>query len=186
MNADMRYFLFAAGFFLILLLGLTVFYFLRLRRTSEATWDELMTRLAFVDRNGIERIALDAIDESGRRRQDEDAMLLESDEIWKLIGGMKGIEALERNSQVLIDMAAHVQKWYPEALVTAEDLRLSAREIEWHVGRLRAGAGNGNLELSFGSYAQSAVATYYLMTRQLLALYESGNFPMLGDLQKAL
>jgi hypothetical protein len=35
-------------------------------------------------------------------------------------------------------------------------------------------------------YAQPAVATYYLMTRRVLALYEDGNLAMLADLRNAL
>jgi hypothetical protein len=35
-------------------------------------------------------------------------------------------------------------------------------------------------------YAQPAVATYYLMTRQVIALYEEGNLAMRADRQNAL
>ena len=186
MSSDMRYFLLAVGIFLAVLIGLTIYYHRRSHSGSEDTWEDLLSRLIDVDRSGVEQIALDAIDESGQRRRDDHALELESGQIWRLVGGLEGVEALEHNSLVLIEIAAYLQRWYPEALVTAEELRLSAREIEWHVSRLRAGAENGNLEASFGSYAQNAVATYYLMTRQLLALYERGNTPMLGDLQRAL
>jgi hypothetical protein len=187
MSFDMFLFVLAVGLFLVLLLGLAIlFYRRRSRHALETTWEQLLSRLIDVDRNGVETIALDAIDRSGQRRHDEHAMELESEQIWRLIGGLKGIEALEHNSHVLIEMAAYLQRWYPEALVTAEELRLSAREIEWHVSRLRAGSESGNLMASFGSYAQNAVATYYLMTRQLLALYERGDISMFGDLQRAL
>jgi hypothetical protein len=186
MSLNMGYFILAVAIFLALLLGLAIYFHRRSLRISETTWEQLLSKLIDVDRNGVEQIALDAIDETGQRRRDEHAMELESDQIWRLIGGLKGIEVLEHNSQVLIEMATYLQQWYPEALVTAEELRLSAREIEWHLSRLRAGARNGNLEASFGSYAQNAVAAYYLMTRDLLALYERGNIPMLGDLQRAL
>jgi len=54
------------------------------------------------------------------------------------------------------------------------------------VGRLRGAAQNGNLEVNFPFYGQRVIATYYLMTRQLLSLYEQGNVSMLADLQKAL
>jgi hypothetical protein len=87
---------------------------------------------------------------------------------------------------VLIDIACYLQRSYPEALIIAEELRQSAREIEAHVGRLRGAAQNGNLEVNFPFYGQRIIATYYLMTRQLLNLYEQGNIPMLADLQKAL
>ena len=93
---------------------------------------------------------------------------------------------MKANCEVLIDLAFYIQQWYPEALVVAENLRLNAREIEWHVGRLRSAEKTGKLESAFPMYAQRAVATYYLMTRQVLALYEQGNHSMLVELQKAL
>jgi hypothetical protein len=99
---------------------------------------------------------------------------------------LKGLEVLESNCAVLIDLAFYVQQRYPEALAVTEELRLAAREIAWHVERLRGAARTGKLESSFPMYAQRAVATYYLMTRRVLILYEQQRLPMLTDLQRAL
>jgi hypothetical protein len=182
----MGYFLLCVGLFFALLVGVAGYYYRRSHRASGTSWEELLGQLAYVDRNCVEKIALDAIDESGQRRRDDAAMELEPDEIWQLIGGFKGIEALERNSLVFIDMAFYLQRWYPEALVTAEELRLNAREIEWHVSRLKSAKQTGKMVISFASYAQNAVVTYYIMTRRLLALYEQGDLSMLVDLQKSI
>ena len=103
-----------------------------------------------------------------------------------MIGGINGLETLERNCAVLVDLVFYVQQWYPEALAVAERLRLSAREIEWQVARLRSARKTGKLESAFPMYAQRAVATYYMMTRQVLALYEEGNIAMLVDLEKTI
>ena len=86
---------------------------------------------------------------------------MEPEEIWRLLGGLKGLEALEKNSEMLIDLAFYVQQWYPEALAIAERLRLDARELKWHVARLKAAAQTGDLQVSFPFYAQRAVVTYY-------------------------
>ncbi len=94
--------------------------------------------------------------------------------------------SMAANSEVLIALAFYVQQWFPEALPIAERLRLDARELKWHVARLRGAAQKGNLQISFPFYAQRAVATYYLMTRRVLDLYEAANFSMLADLQRAL
>jgi hypothetical protein len=186
MKAEVGHFLLAVGLLLAVLVGIAGYYYRRSRRTSRTSWEQLLGQLAYVDRNCVERIALDAIDESGQRRKDEAAMELEPDEIWQLIGGLKGVEAVERNSLVFIDMAFYLQRWYPQALVTAEELRLNAREIEWQVSRLRSAEKTGKLAISFASYAQNAVVTYYIMTRRLLALYELGDLSMLVDLQKSI
>jgi hypothetical protein len=54
-----------------------------------------------------------------------------------LIGGLRGLEILETNSEVLIDLAFYVQQCYPEALVIAERLCLDNRELNWLVVRLK-------------------------------------------------
>ncbi len=180
------YFLAAVVLLVVFLATITVHSYLRARRSSKATWNSLLNRLTIVDRATIAQIALDVIDESGHHRKDETSARLESAEIWKLIGGWNGIETLESNCTVLIDMAFYVQQWHPEALAVAEQLRLSVREIEWHAERLRSAAKSGQLESSILMNAQRAVVAYYLMTRYVLTLHESRNLPMFADLQRAL
>ena len=187
MSPRTLYFLAAALSLLLFLAATAGRHYLRARRSYQATWEDLLKRLTFVDRNAIAEIALDVVNPSGDQRRDEDSAILESAEIWKLIGGWDGIEALEANCTVLIDLAFYVQQWYPEkALIVAEQLRLSAREIEWHVQRLKAAAKAGQLETCIFMNAQRAAVTYFLMTRHVLSLYEHGNLPMLPDLQQCL
>ncbi len=174
-------FLWLVGFVFAALCALLVRYYLRGRRSSEATWEQLLRRLAKIDRQKIALIAQDATALSG-----EEAFALEPDAIWQMLGGMEGLELLERNCQVLVDLATYVQRWHPEALVVAEQLRLNAREVEWHIGRLKGAAHTGNLETAFASYAQRAVATYYLMTRHVLELYEQASFAELAELRQAI
>jgi hypothetical protein len=180
------HFVAAIGIFLGVLLSIAGYYYLRRRRSPAAGWEQLLASLTWIDRNNIALVALDLVDESGRPKESHEAATLEPVQLWELVGGLKGLEVLERNSEVLIELACYVQQWYPEALVVAERLRLDARELKWHVGRLKGAAQKGNLQVSFPFYAQRAVVTYYLMTRRLLGLYEAGNFSMLADLQRAL
>jgi hypothetical protein len=188
MNGPMTHFLIAVGIFILLLVGAAGygFYHRRSRRDSENAWENLLARLALVNRERLQQIAFDVIDESGKLRTDDHAKELKPEQIWRLIGGLEGLEILEQNSLVLIDMAYYLQKWYPEAAKAAEELRLKAREIEWHVGRLRTAAQAGTIESWFANYAQNTVAAYYLMTCRLLALYETGGLSRLADVQKAL
>jgi hypothetical protein len=175
-----------AGLFLATLVFTLVRHYVLTRTKADATWDDLLKRLSWVDRDNIATVALDAVDESGEPREEAERFALEPAAIWKLVGGLEGLEALENNCQVLVEMAAYLQKWYPEALVVAEQLRLNAREIEWHLGRLKGAAQTGNLQSSFADYAQRAVVTYYMMTQHVLALYNHANFPGLAQLQQAI
>ena len=183
------YFFIALGIFLAALFATGGFYYLRYRRRQKypyGKWESLLKRLSSVNRDNLALIALDFIDESGDRRVGKQDSDLDPAEIWPLIGGMTGLEALELNCAVLVDLVFYVQQWYPEALAIANQLRLNAREIEWHVSRLKGAEKTGRLEAFFPDYAQRAIATYYLMTRCVLDLYEQGNLPGLADLQRVL
>jgi hypothetical protein len=180
------YFAGLAVLFLATLIGVALHYLFRARRSVGATWEGLLKQLIWIDRDKIEAIAMDAVAESGEPRPDDNAFSLDSSAIWTLLGGLEGLEALEKNCRVLVELAAYLQRWHPEALVVAEQLRLNAREIEWHVGRLKGAAQTGNLQSSFGDYAQRAVVTYYFMTRHVLQLYDRAGFSGLAELQSAL
>ena len=180
------YFVVLAGLLLVALAAALLRHYLRARRSTDTTWEDLLQRLAPVDRDAIATIALDAVSESGEPLPQGDGYVLEPTAIWSLLGGLDGLEVLERNCQVLVELAAYLQLWYPEALIVAEQLRLNAREIEWHVGRLKGAAQTGNLQASFPDYAQRAVVTYYLMTRNLLVLYQHAGFPQIAELQQAI
>ena len=186
MNTYNLQFVTAIGLFVLTLVLIAGYYYFQSRRSSPTSWEELLAKLTWIDRNNIAEVALDLVDESGQPKVADDAGSLDPSQVWKLTGGLKGLEVLERNSEVLIDLAFYVQQWYPEALVIAERLRLDARELKWHVERLKGAAQKGNLQISFAFYAQRAVVSYYRMTRRVLSLYEAGNFSMLADLQKAL
>jgi len=172
--------------FFATLIGVAVRYSLRARRSGDAKWEDLLRQLVPVDRDRIAAIAMDAVEQSGQPRSDPEAYSLDSSEIWSLLGGLDGLQALERNSAVLVELAAYLQRWHPEALAVAEQLRLNAREIQWHLGRLEGAALTGNLQTSFADYAQRAVVAYYRMTRDLLGLYDRASFPALAELERAL
>ncbi len=183
------YFVVLAAFLLVALSGTLVHYYLRARRSAGDTWEDLLRRLTWIDREAIATVALDAVgplDERGNPRQQNESFALDDDTIWKLLGGLEGLQVVERNCRVLVDLATYLQRYYPEALVVAEQLRLNAREIEWHVGRLKGAAQTGNLRSSFTDYAQRAVVTYYRMTRLLLDLCDQAGAPGLVQLQQAI
>lgn len=177
-------FLIVSGTFLFALIIVTTIFLRRQRALSNTTWQDLLGRLKHTDRVNISIIALDLLDgqTSHERTRDE----LDPDTIWELAGGMEGLAALEVNCDVLVDMAAYVQQRYPEALVIAEQLRLNSREVKWHIDRLRGAAATGNLMTSFPEYAQRAIATYYLMTERVVALYQANNLPEVSELQVAI
>jgi hypothetical protein len=197
MNHQSIVFFVALAVFMTALLSAGAYAWVSYRRRQTliyGSWESILERFTKVDRESVERIALDFMSASPDPDADMPAQTalstgdveLDPAQIWPLIGGMEGLEVLRRNCAVLVDMAFYVQQWYPEALAVAEQLRLNAREIEWHVDRLKGAAQTGKLASSFPDYAQRAVTTYYLMTRRVLTLFEQGDFPGLFDVQSAL
>jgi hypothetical protein len=180
------YFLSAIGIFVGALISIVGYYYSRDRPSPPVSWEELVKKLTWIDRSTIAQVALDLVDESGAPQESADAPHLEPAQLWRLIGGLQGLEVLEKNGDVLIELAFYLQQWYPEAIVIAERLRLDARELKWHVARLKGAAQTGNLQISFPFYAQRAVVAYYLMTHRVLDLYQAVHFSMLAKLQEAL
>ena len=183
------YFLLALSAFLLALLILVVRSYLERVRTEKGpygSWEKLLGRLSAVNRENVALIALSLVDESGQGRGAENDANLDGAQIWSMIGGIEGLEILERNCAVLVDLVFYVQQWYPEALAVAEQLRLNTREIEWHIGRLKSAAKVGRVEKAFPEHAEQVVSIYYVMTRRVLAIYEEWNLPGLVELQRAL
>lgn len=178
------YFLFAIGAFFAILVVTTGYYYRLARMSFQTSWEDILAKLTWLDRNIIEEVALDAAEQSSDSACEGDG--LSPAALWKMIGGMNGLDILERNSRVLIELACYLQRSYPEALPIAEQLRLDSRALQWHVARLKGAAKTGNLEISFPFYAQRAVCTYYQMTQRVLALYEAANFALLPKLHSAL
>jgi hypothetical protein len=183
MTENILSFLILAGLLIVAILGTGGYYFWRSRQFPREGWEDLLQRLTAIDHNGVDTVALDAIESSGQRRTDTLARELEPNEIWKLLGGLDGVKRLESNSRVLVEMAAYLQRSYPEAATVAEELRLQAKELEFHVGRLRMADEQGSLEFHIATYAQNAAIAYYLMERRLQVLCQQTNVQPFRPLQ---
>jgi hypothetical protein len=181
------YFLIFVVIFLVSILGNATYFYVRYRHREQypyGKWEDLLKRLRPLDYGNLALIAQDPTLEPNQHAHDEEA--IEPEEIWRLLGGMRGLEVMETNCEVLVDMVFYMQQWYPEALLIAEQLRLNAREVEWHIGRLRAAAKVGKRRSAAADYVQRAVVIYFQMSREVLSLYEQANVPGLADLQRAL
>ena len=175
---------FAVGSFFATLLTFAFIYLARRRKVSNSSLTDLIERLRPVPRDNLARVAADAEIELSNEELADD--LLDRDAIWDLVGGLAGIEVLDANCSVLIDLACHLQQWYPEALSVAEQLRLNAGEIQWHLHRLRGAALTGHLHSAFPDYARRAVAVYCTMSEQLLQLCKATDETIYSQLMRAI
>lgn len=182
----MRTALFVAGtsVLLVVLLYWAMRSYLRARAAAATTLEELVQRLKRLDRERIAQIAAGALQLSGLDPEAE--YELDPEDLWEWTGGLAGLRDLGWNCEVLIDLACHVQRWYPEAVVIAEQLRLNAREIQWHIARLQGAEEAGHLQAAFPDYAERAVTIYYTMTCDLLELFAEADRPGFAVLQGVL
>jgi hypothetical protein len=123
MGVRAMFFLAVVVLFVTTLAIVAIHYYRRARDISNRSWEHLLGRLKPIDRESVALIASAYSDESGLRRSEDTGRDLKPSQIWELIGGLRGLEELESNCAVLIDLAFYVQRWYPEAVVLAEELR---------------------------------------------------------------
>ncbi len=185
MNTTLLISLGSSAVVFVALLLIAIQYVRKHRASRETTWEALMKRIVPIDEKAIERVALDAVDASGEPKTEEHSRELGRKDIWKLLGGMDGINKIDNNARVIVEMAAYLERWHPEAAETAEALRLEARRLEWHVGRLRAAEINKCLDYHFHSYGQHAALSYYTMLKRVLALAQQNSGASFADLQRA-
>lgn len=181
-----HYFVAGVSILIAALVSTAWFSLSRMRQRSRADWESLVKKIVWLDSSKVTAIALSLHEEFEEGRGPSPQRHIDPSTIWDSIGGLQGLEIMKSNSRVLIEMASHLQRLYPEAVQVAEELRLDARELEWHIERLRGAARTGNLQVSIPMYAQQAIAIYFRMSRQLLDLCAVVHSPMLADLQKAL
>ena len=186
MNGRLYLFVALLVWVVVSLVAAWIYYHLRARRLHGQSWEAILAKLVPIDKQNLRIVALDLLGGADGLERRDGPCELEASEIVELIGDLEGLRTIQRNCETLIDLACYCQHLYPAALVVAEQLRLNAREIRWHLDRLDAAARNGNSGASFGEYAQRIATIYYLMTRRLISLYEMANAPGAEMLEMSL
>ncbi len=168
------------------LIAIWIYYHLRSRRLFGQDWDTTLSRVVPLDSTKLKMVALDLIGDVERFNCIDGRCELNSAQIFNIIGGLEGVRDIQTNCDALIELACYCQRLYPEALVVAEELRLNAREIKWHLDRLNTAVHNGTSVTALGEHAQRIATIYYLMTRRLLALYDAYDVPAAREVQVLL
>jgi hypothetical protein len=145
-----------------------------------AQWETIVARLQPVPFAGLERVALDHLQPRGNQLQ------LETDEMWELVGGWDGLRRMRRNADLIIQLAAYVRQWnHAEAVIVAERIRQDSLLLKRAL--LRIGLHRISVyKLRAPFYVHQAASSYYLMTRRLLALYETNQYLLYPRLAEAL
>jgi hypothetical protein len=151
------------------------------RRLVDADWDALVARIQPVPFESLEKVALDNLQPSARQLQ------MEPDEIWRLVGGLDGLKRMNHNADLMIQLAAYVRVWnFDEAVIVAERIRQDAIILKRALHRIKLQRIFRAYRLRVPFYAHQGATAYYLMTRRLLALYETNQFVLYPRLAAAL
>jgi len=168
-------------FFLILIAAGLIFTQASARRVRSSTWEDLVSRMEPMHARGLEIVALDNLQPRPNQLQ------LEPEHLWGLIGGTEGLRRMKKNADLLIELAAYVQRWnFEEGVIVTERMRHDAVQLKRAIYRLRFEMMIHRSQLRAPFYIHQAASAYYLMTRRLLALYETSHAGLLPRLAEAL
>lgn len=167
--------------FLVLIAAGLIWMQISAHRLRSATWDDLVGQLEPMHARGLEIVALDNLQPKANQLQ------LEPEHLWGLVGGMEGLRRMRNNADLLISLAAYVQRWnFDEGVIVAERMRHDGVQLKRAIFRIRLEILLGRTQLRTPFYIHQAATSYYLMTRRLLALYETSHAGLLPRLAEAL
>jgi len=167
--------------FLVLLAGGLVYTQISASRLRSTTWEDLVSRMEPMHARGLEIVALDNLQPKANQLQ------LEPEHLWGLIGGTEGLRRMRNNADLLIALAAYVQRWnFEEGVIVTERMRHDAIQLKRAIFRIRFDMMIRRSQLRAPFYIHQAASAYYLMTRRLIALYETSHAGLLPRLAEAL
>jgi hypothetical protein len=173
--------IFILVFFLVLLTAGLIYTQINASRLRSATWEDLVSRMQPMHTRGLEIVALDNLQPKANQMQ------LEPEHLWGLIGGTDGLRRMRQNADLLIALAAYVQRWnFEEGVIVTERMRHDAVQLKRAIFRIRFDMMIRRSQVRAPFYIHQAASSYYLMTRRLMALYETSHAGLLPRLAEAL
>ena len=148
---------------------------------SRCSWEELVSRIQPVRREGITQVALEYLNPI------KSQLGMEPNEIWERVGGAEGLAAMRANAEILIALAAYAQRWnFHESAIVAERMRHDGLALRRATARAtpRLFFSYNTVRVPF--YVHEAASSYYLMRARLLALYETSHVARYPTLAAAL
>ncbi|MDW5267594.1 MULTISPECIES: hypothetical protein [Acidobacteriaceae] len=144
-----------------------------LGRSSE---HDLISKMEPVDLEGLRRIS-EAFQQPEKGRPG-----IDSDEMWRIVGGLEGLRRLRRNAWVMLDLAVYVERWNDEQaaeisqMMRRDAVRLN-RAITHIVLRHLLQIGFRRAPLHIGE----VVASYCLIRSRLVDLYQVRNADLIRE-----
>lgn len=152
------------------------------RKLRNKNWTELLLLLKPVPHVGLEVVALDHL------QPEKGQLKLQPGEMWDLVGGFEGLNAMYGNAQIMCALAAQAEEWnYEEAIIVTERIRREAASLRRAVLSIALRYFCGRFEQARIPFlVHEAASSYYLMRARLLALYETSHVARYPQLASAL
>jgi hypothetical protein len=154
--------------------------FISANRLARCTWDELLGKLHPVDSNGVMMVALNHLAPS------KNQLDLQPEVMWRLLGGLDGLQRMRENGRILIALASYVERWnFDEGVIIAERMRRDGLQLRRSVMWIMVETFLGLKKIRIPFYLHEAASSYYLMQQRLLVLYETnhaGLYPRLAEI----
>jgi hypothetical protein len=164
----------------VLTLGIVIVH-LNARRLSGDNWEALVARIQPIPFEDLEKVALDHLQPQGSQ------LLIEPEELWKLVGGFDGLKRMRQNADLIIQLAGHVRHWnFDESVVVAERIRQDTVMLKRALFKIQIQMLFSMRKLHVPFYVHQAASAYYLMTRRVLALYQTNQFVLYPRLTEVL
>jgi len=149
-------------------------------RLANCTWDELLAKLHPIESDGVVMVALNHLAPS------KNQLDLQPEAMWKLVGGLEGLQHMRENGRILIALASYVERWnFDEGVIIAERMRRDGLQLRRSVARIMLETSLGMKHIRIPFYLHEAASSYYLMRQRLLVLYETnhaGLYPRLVEI----
>ena len=163
------------------LVFIQVRFMLRKQKLAEQTWDGVLSRVEQINLAGLQEIAAVYLNPS------EDQLRIEPNEMWKTVGGLRGLRHLRSNADAMLTLAMFAERWHStDGRVVSEFMRRDAVRLKKAITRVEFSLlyGFGIVRAPFA--LQEAIATYILMRGRLLGLYGVAHIARIPGLEAAL
>ncbi len=172
----MMYFI-AASLLVVVVLAPQFNFLTRRKKQSQKTWEELLSSVEQLNLEGLREIADVFLNPT------KDQLRLEPPVMWSLLGGIKGLQKMHRNADIMLQLCVYAERWDADGPVVSEMIRLDAINLNKALRRVEFAAvlGLGHLR---GHFALMELAAHYeLIRRRLLGQYEKTHIARLAVLQ---
>jgi hypothetical protein len=169
------------GTFILIIIAAFAYAHAAGNRLRVAEWDNLIAAIEPIHARGLEIVALDHLRPHGNQ------LRLEPEEMWGLVGGLEGLNRMRRNADLMIALAAYVNRWnYDQAIIVAEKIRHDSVQLKRALFLIKWNLYIRRSQLRVPFYIHQAASAYYLMTKRLLTLYEANQYMLYPRLAQTI